>query len=127
MSLKIGKKITRYSWDEIPMPDTVIYRVKKLGESQPEYFIFTDSRGRQNVGVELIGLDGEITKALLQIQNVENHDLNQSDLVDEELAAQPDQENEEDLQQQDQVRDQPEVELLQEHQEQPPETSLVEP
>ena len=97
MSLKIGKKITRYSWDEIPMPDTVIYRVKKLGESQPEYFIFTDSRGRQNVGVELIGLDGEITKALLQIQNVENHDLNQSDLVDEELAAQPDQENEEDL------------------------------
>ena len=31
---------------------------------------------------------------------------------DEELAAQPEQENEGDLQQQDQVEDQPEVELL---------------
>jgi hypothetical protein len=36
MSLTTGKKITRRSWDEIPMPDTVIARVNKHGEDQPE-------------------------------------------------------------------------------------------
>ena len=57
-------------------------------------------------------MDGEITEAPLQTKNVENHDLDQPDVVDDNLAAQPEQENEEDLQQQDQVGDQPEVELL---------------
>ena len=32
MSLKSGKKITRRSWDKIPMPDTVIDRVNLLGK-----------------------------------------------------------------------------------------------
>ena len=40
------KKITRYSWDEIPMPDTVIDLVNNIGGSQPEYFIFTNHRGQ---------------------------------------------------------------------------------
>ena len=65
-------------------------------------------------------MDGEITEALLKIQNVDNHDLDQPYVIDEKLAAQPEKENEEDLQQQDQVGDQPEVELLPEQQEQPP-------
>ena len=72
-------------------------------------------------------MDGEITEAPLQIQNVENHDIDQPDVVGDELAAQPEQENEENLQQQDQVGDQPEVELLPEQQDQPPEPNLVEP
>ena len=58
MSLKTGRKITWYIWDEITMPDTVIDRVNKLGESQPEYFIFTDRGGRKIGGVKLIGVDG---------------------------------------------------------------------
>ena len=72
-------------------------------------------------------MDGEITEAPLKIQNVENHDLDQLDVVDEELAAQPEKENEENIQQQDQVGYQPEVELLPEQQEQPLEPNLVEP
>ena len=81
MSLKTGKKINRYSWDEIPMPDTVIDRINKLGEIHPEYFIFTDRRGRQIGGVELTVVDGEITEAPLKIQNVENHDIDKPDVV----------------------------------------------
>ena len=65
------------------MPDTVIYRVKKLGESQPKYIIFTDRRGQQIGEVELTGVDGEITESALKIQNVENHDLDQPYVVDE--------------------------------------------
>ena len=70
------------------MPDTVIERVNKLGEIQPEYFISTNRRGRQVGGVKLKVVYGEITEAPLQIQNVYNHDLDQTDIVDEELAAQ---------------------------------------
>ena len=35
------------------MPDTVIDRLNKLGEIQPEYFILTDRRGRKIGGVKL--------------------------------------------------------------------------
>jgi hypothetical protein len=42
MALNTGKKITRRSWDVIPMPDTVIARVNALGTDQPEQLIFTD-------------------------------------------------------------------------------------
>jgi hypothetical protein len=44
MALNTGKKITRRSWDVIPMPDTVIARVNALGTDQPEQLIFTDRR-----------------------------------------------------------------------------------
>ena len=75
ISLKKGNKITRYSWDEIPMPDTVIDQVNKLGENQLGYFIFTNHRSRQIGEVDLTGVDGEINEAPLRIQNVENHDI----------------------------------------------------
>jgi hypothetical protein len=42
MALNTGKKITRYSWDVIPMLDTVIARVNALGRDQPEQLVFTD-------------------------------------------------------------------------------------
>ena len=46
MALNTGKKITRCSWDVIPMPDTVIARVNELANDQPEQFTFTDKHGR---------------------------------------------------------------------------------
>jgi hypothetical protein len=45
MALSTGKKITCYSWDEIPTPDTVIDQVNKLGRDQPEQLTFTDHHG----------------------------------------------------------------------------------
>ena len=59
MSLASGKKITRYSWDAIPMTDTVIRRVNQLGRGQTKRFIFTDQKGRLIGNVELTGVDGE--------------------------------------------------------------------
>ena len=38
---------------------------------------------------EITEADGEITEAPIQIQNVDNNDLDQTDVVDKELAAQP--------------------------------------
>jgi hypothetical protein len=35
-------KISRRSWDVIPMPDTVIAHVNALGNNQPEQLIFTN-------------------------------------------------------------------------------------
>ena len=46
MSLASGKNITLYSWDAIPMTDTVICGVNQLGMGQPKRFIFTDQKGR---------------------------------------------------------------------------------
>ena len=45
MALNTGQKITRYSWTEVPMPDTVIARVNQLGADQPEHLTFTDRHG----------------------------------------------------------------------------------
>ncbi len=59
MALDTGKKITRRSWDVIPMPDTVIARVNALGSDQPEQLIFTDRRGRPIGDVEIPGVDFE--------------------------------------------------------------------
>ena len=42
MALDMGKKITQYSWDVIPMPDMVITCINTLGADQPEHLIFTD-------------------------------------------------------------------------------------
>jgi hypothetical protein len=52
------KKIVRRSWDAIPMPDTVIARVHKLGKDEPEQFVFTDRSGRQIGDIELPGVGG---------------------------------------------------------------------
>ena len=45
MALNMGKKITWYSWDVIPMPDMVITCINTLGADQPEQLIFTDQCG----------------------------------------------------------------------------------
>ena len=42
VALDSGKKITRRSWDVIPMPDAVITRVNELGRDQPEQLVFAD-------------------------------------------------------------------------------------
>ena len=88
MSLKTGSKVHRFRWDEVPMTDSVIKRVNKLGKYQPEHFIFTDSKGRLIGENEFTGVDGE-TENPLQIEIIEDDELDQPDAVDEELAAQP--------------------------------------
>jgi hypothetical protein len=56
MAQNTGKKITRRSWDVIPLPDTVIARVNALETDQPEQLIFTDRRGRPIGDVEIPGV-----------------------------------------------------------------------
>ena len=56
MSFQTGQKITRYNWDEIPIPQTVINQVNVLGKYQPEFFIFTDRKGRQIGESEITGV-----------------------------------------------------------------------
>jgi hypothetical protein len=56
MALNTGKKITRRSWDVIPMPDKVIARVNALATDQPEQLIFTDRCGRLIGDVEIPGV-----------------------------------------------------------------------
>ena len=59
MSLRTGLKLVRFSWDELPMPDTVVGRVRQLAKGQPELISFLD-RKRRVIGheVELPGVDG---------------------------------------------------------------------
>ena len=59
MSLAYGEKITWYSWDAIPITDTVIRHVNQLGKVQPKRFIFTHRNGRPIGNVELTGVDGK--------------------------------------------------------------------
>jgi hypothetical protein len=56
MALNTGKKITRQSWDVIPMPDMVIAYVNALGTDQPEQLIFTNQRGCPIGDVEIPGV-----------------------------------------------------------------------
>ena len=56
MSLHSGKKVTRQSWDRLPMPDTVIARVNLLGKGQPEQLTFLDRKGHPIGDVELTGV-----------------------------------------------------------------------
>ena len=58
MSLASGENITWYSWDAIPMTDTVIRRVNQLGRGQRKRFIFTDQKGQPIGNVKLTGVDG---------------------------------------------------------------------
>jgi hypothetical protein len=46
IALSSGKKITRRTWDAIPIPDTVIARVNALVSDQPAHLHFTDRLGR---------------------------------------------------------------------------------
>ena len=61
MSLRSMKNITRRSWDNIPITDTVIDRVNLLGKDQQELLVFTACKG-QTIGdgdVELTEVDGD--------------------------------------------------------------------
>ena len=68
-------------------------------------------------------MDGE-TENPLQIEIIEYDDLDQPDAIDEELVAQP---TEEDQHQEADLRNEPEVELVQEPRVEPQEPNLVEP
>ena len=59
MNLASGENIVQYSWNAIPMTDTVIRRVNQIGRGQPKRFIFTDLKGRPVGNVDLAGVDGE--------------------------------------------------------------------
>ena len=59
MSIRSGKKITRYSYDRVPMPDTVIARVNELGKDQPKHLTFLDRKGRVIGDVEPPGVDSD--------------------------------------------------------------------
>ena len=58
MSLTTGAAITRYGWDLIPMPSSVIARVNRLGKDQPELLLFTDRKGRLIEKADPTGVDG---------------------------------------------------------------------
>ena len=85
MSLVSGENITWYSWDAIPMTDTMIRRIKQLGRVQSKRFIFTDRNGRPIGSVELTRVDGEEAQEELD----EDDDLELPDAVNEKLAEQP--------------------------------------
>lgn len=60
MSLATGQKISRRSWDVLPMPNSVVDRVNTLGKDQPELFIFTDRKGRPIGDIEPLGPDDDL-------------------------------------------------------------------
>jgi hypothetical protein len=59
MSLRTGLKLIRFSWDELPMPDTAVCRVSQLAKGQLELLTFKDRKGRL-IGneVKLPGVNG---------------------------------------------------------------------
>jgi hypothetical protein len=81
MSLQSGLKISRRSWDRIPMPDTVIARVNALGKNQPEQLVFADRKGQLLGDVELPGVDGDEETETPQVETVEDDDLDPEDLA----------------------------------------------
>jgi hypothetical protein len=86
MSLRSAKKITRRSWDEIPMPDTVIARVNELAKNQPEQLMFTDRHGRPIGDVKIPGVDGGTQNLDNEINEVDP-DIIPHDTVDIEEDA----------------------------------------
>ena len=106
MSLKTGKKITRRSWDAIPMPDVVIDRVNELGKDQPEQMVFLDRKGRPIGDVEFTGVDRGRNVAPRQpsanpaveiLDDLDNpNQTNEQEAVPEPELHQPDPEGEQD-------------------------------
>ena len=58
MSLTTGASVTRYGWNPIHMPSSVIARVNRLGKDQPELLLFTDRKGRLIGEADPTGVDG---------------------------------------------------------------------
>jgi hypothetical protein len=69
MTVDTGKKITRRSWDVIPIPDLVIERVNTLGADQPEQMTFTDRHGR------IIGDNDDMTNPINDDFNLIQNDV----------------------------------------------------
>jgi hypothetical protein len=59
MALNSGNIFFLRSWDVIPMPDIVIYRVNALGRDQPQHMTLTDRHGRLIGDVEIPGVYDE--------------------------------------------------------------------
>ena len=94
MSLTTGTAVTRYGWDPIHMPSSVIERVNRLGKDQPELLLFTYRKGRLFGKAEPTGLDGAE-------QPVQDKDLENNVGLDDEGA-----EDEEDLAEEIEIADQ---------------------
>ena len=71
MSLRSMKNITRWSWDIIPIPDTVIDKINILGKHQQELLVFTDRKGGifgdGDVNLTVVYRDGDRNEAPLNI------------------------------------------------------------
>jgi hypothetical protein len=102
MSLQTGKKVTRTSWTELPMPRQVIERVHSLAVDQPEKLVFHDRHGRaigdNSSNIELSEIDtgientNQITRHLhesLQSETHETHEYEQDGIADEEEMSLP--------------------------------------
>jgi hypothetical protein len=59
MALDSGRKLTRFTWTNLPMPDIVIKRIKEMAKGQPEDLIFTDRKGQLIADDEIPGVDGD--------------------------------------------------------------------
>ena len=88
MSLQTGQNITRYNWDEIPIPQTVINGVNVLVKDQPEHFIITNKKGGKIGQSKIKGMEGD-KNVTPNVFIEEYDDLNEQDVVNEDLAAQP--------------------------------------
>ena len=92
MSLHTGLKLVRFSWDELPMPDTVIGQVNQLTKGQPELLSFKDRKGRL-IGneVELPGVDGADPQDTQdKVEAVESDELDSiNEIVAEARASVP--------------------------------------
>ena len=90
----LAAAITRYGWDPIPMPSSVIERVNRLGKDQPELLLFTDRKGRLVGEAEPTGVGGAE-------QSVQDEELENDVGLDAEGA-----EDEEDLVEEIEISDQ---------------------
>jgi hypothetical protein len=86
LNLTSGQKITRRSWDIIPIPQTVIDRVNLLGKDQPEQFIFTDRKGRLIGDIEPVDNDDAYdpdTNEAVEIPGVDGDNIVPQETVDD--------------------------------------------
>jgi hypothetical protein len=81
LSLRTGMSETCYSWTQLPLPDTVIAQVTKLGQGQAEELTFTDHKGHPVVDVPLpevdsiTGVDGDQNLDPIDYENIDDIDL----------------------------------------------------
>ena len=101
MILTTSADVTRYGWDPIPMPSSVIERVNRLGKDQPELLLFTNRKGRLIGKSEPTGVDGDGAE-----QPGQNEDLEDDVGLDDEGA-----EDEEDLAKEIEIADQVQSEV----------------